>query len=448
MDTQGNLTTLYKFSGTLDGYGPSELMLGPDGNFYGATYAGGGEQNDGTLFRITPEGALTTLHTFNGSDGLIPSGLVMGSDGAFYGLASTFSTGRAEVFRITSDGLFSVFYSFPTAQGPNSLVLGPDGNLYGTTENGGIDNAGAVFRLTPGGSFQTVYSFTGGSDWSYPDSLILGSDGAFYGTTSGIRGDISGTVFRVTAAGLFSTLTDITFQGLYGANAYILAQGQDGNLYGGTDFGGDSNGGSIFKLSGNLPKPATHFLVSSPPLVSPGRSFPCVVTALDQSDSVVLSHPGTIFVTSTDQAAGLPKPLSFTNGKAIVPITLSTNGGASISVFDTSIPSIDGTSSSITVGPGAMNAYGAGLQMFSAPADFSASSLDLVFDPSNVTLAVWQPSTGSYAISPASPADIIRPGVGYWARFAGGVTLFDKGQHTNPLAPFDIPLSAGWNMIG
>jgi uncharacterized repeat protein (TIGR03803 family) len=183
---------------------------GSDGNFYGATFNGGlygyntgADQGDGTIFRITAGGELTTLYNFSGSDGRSPmAGVVPGSDGNFYGTTLYGGANDAgTVFSITPAGVLTTLYSFSGSDGQNPrarLVQGSDGNFYGTTygASGGID--GSVFQITPAGVLTNLHIFTGG-DGQYPDGgLVQGSDGSFYGTTV-LGGAINdGTVFKLT----------------------------------------------------------------------------------------------------------------------------------------------------------------------------------------------------------------------------------------------------------
>jgi uncharacterized repeat protein (TIGR03803 family) len=149
----GMLTILHSFT-SKDGANPeAELVQGSDGNFYGTTYTGGAYTN-GILFRITTNGALTTLHSFTGTnDGGHPrGGLVQGSDGNLYG--TTYSGGPFNdgiLFRITTNGALTTLHSFTGAtDGANpqaGLVQGSDGSFYGTTANGGQSGAGTVVRL-------------------------------------------------------------------------------------------------------------------------------------------------------------------------------------------------------------------------------------------------------------------------------------------------------------
>ncbi|MGD1019630.1 MAG: choice-of-anchor tandem repeat GloVer-containing protein [Verrucomicrobiia bacterium] len=263
----GSYTNLYSFVGSpTDGaYPGAGLMQGSDGNFYGTTFVGG-TNNLGIVFRISPGGSYTTLYSFVGSptDGAYPgAGLVQGSDGNFYG--TTFDGGTNNlgiVFRISPGGSYTNLYSFagsPT-DGANpyaGLAQGSDGNFYGTTEHGGTGTncyagCGTVFRISPSGSYTTLYSFAGSpGDGAYPRAgLVQGSDGNFYGTTVSGGANNFGTVFRINPGGSYTNLC--SFAGPPGDGAYPgagLVQGSDGNFYGTTFNGGTNNLGIVFQIS-------------------------------------------------------------------------------------------------------------------------------------------------------------------------------------------------------
>ena len=162
------------------------LVQGADGSFYGTT-SGGGGSNLGTVFEITSNGTISTLHSFTGtgSDGSNPyAGLVQGTDGSFYGTTSAGgSSNLGTVFRITSSGTISTLHSFTGTGSDGSnpyagLLQGTDGSFYGTTYAGGSSNLGTVFEITSNGTISTLHSFTGtGSDGSYPYAgLVQGTD--------------------------------------------------------------------------------------------------------------------------------------------------------------------------------------------------------------------------------------------------------------------------------
>ncbi len=235
------------------------LVQGSDGNLYGTTYSGGAH-NSGTVFSVTTAGVLTTLHNFGGggTDGAFPvAGLVRGTDGNFYGTTSSGGANNdGTVFKITLTGVLTTLYSFAGGtDGANPyapLALGPDGNFYGTTLAGGIE-FGTVFQITPTGSVTPLHSFAGGSDGSAPYAgLVSATDGNLYGTSSGSGDESPGTIFSVTTTGTFATLYN--FCQLSGcADGQIpnagLVQGADGNFYGTTYNGGTGgNRGTVFQF--------------------------------------------------------------------------------------------------------------------------------------------------------------------------------------------------------
>jgi uncharacterized repeat protein (TIGR03803 family) len=207
---------------------------------------------DNVTVMTEPPPQLDTLYAFGGADGGWPNGpLVQGADGSFYGTteyggANNFGT----VFRMTTNG-FSTLVSFASWNGANpqaGLVLGSDGNLYGTTEFGGDSGAGTVFRVSTNGALTTLASLTY-SGGGYPSAaLVQGNDGAFYGTASGGGPNYDGAVFRVTTNGALTTL--VTFTGTNGSSpAAALLQGADGNFYGTTPYGGLDGDGTIFQMT-------------------------------------------------------------------------------------------------------------------------------------------------------------------------------------------------------
>ena len=191
--------------------------MGPDGNFYGTTEYGGitisnanffnTSKSGGTVFQVTTNGTLTTLVYFNGTNGANPNaGLLLGPDGNFYGTAwagGTFNYGT--VFKVTTGGTLTTLVNFAQTNGEYpiaGLALGPDGNFYGTTSMG-AGGAGTVFKLATNGTLTTLYSFVYNSpNGNYPYAgLTLATNGNFihfYGTTyNGGGGGGGGTVFRL-----------------------------------------------------------------------------------------------------------------------------------------------------------------------------------------------------------------------------------------------------------
>lgn len=199
-------SVLYSFTGGADsGYPSGSLIQASDGNFYGMT---NGAANDlGTVFKITPAGVESVLHTFTGgADGAFPLGsLIQASDGNFYGMTNggDVNTDHGTMFKITPAGVETVLYVFTGgADGGDpagSLIQASDGNFYGMTVNGGANNLGAVFKVTPGGVETVQYSFgTNPNDGAFPyGSMIQASDGKFYGMTSEGGANNMGTVFSI-----------------------------------------------------------------------------------------------------------------------------------------------------------------------------------------------------------------------------------------------------------
>jgi uncharacterized repeat protein (TIGR03803 family) len=262
--TNGAYTSLYSFSGTNDGALPyGGLVQGSDGNFYGTTPGGGtnGAIHWGTVFKISTNGALITLFSFDWFDGASPyAGLVQGRDGSFYGTTSEGNTigGYGTVFKISTNGALTSLYSFrgtnDGALPSGGLVQGSDGNFYGTTERGGTNDFGTVFKISTNGAYNRLYSFTGGNDGGGPNGLVQGSDGNFYGTTERGGANNSGTVFKMTSSGALTILYSFT-GGNGGANPWAglvragLVQGIDGSFYGTTYSGGQGSAGTVFRLT-------------------------------------------------------------------------------------------------------------------------------------------------------------------------------------------------------
>jgi uncharacterized repeat protein (TIGR03803 family) len=259
----GSLSTLHDFvDDSVDGSQPmSGLVQGPDGAFYGTTAGtmtmGVAPTTFGTAFRVTADGVFTLLHTFSGgqTDGATPTAaLLPTADGNFLG---TTAYGGAlfggTVFRMTPTGATTLLHSFSgdasDGAAPNSaLVQATDGNVYGTTTYGGTLGFGTIFRLSPAGALTLLYSFSGGGDGAFPAGVIQASDGNLYGTTSTGGQFNAGTIFRVSLAGALTTLH--AFSGADGGNSVApLMQGADGLLYGTTAGGGIYPGGAVFKMT-------------------------------------------------------------------------------------------------------------------------------------------------------------------------------------------------------
>ena len=303
------LTQLYAFhynanttSNYPDGESPqAELIQGADGNYYTTTFAGGsGACPDdvqgltpgcGAVVKITPAGVFSVLYSFpfdssnnTTPNGMFPvAGLLQGPDGNFYGVASgggSSSTdfcqpgpeifGCGTIFKLTPSGKLTLLYSFCGGYGCGSyppdgadprgrLAIGPDGNLYGTTQQGGeyngFYNSGTIFRISlSGAGYQIMHTFSGccgtGDGESPAAGLTLASDGNFYGTTQFGGTSGNGTIFKMNLAGAVTILHSFGPDDPNGAEPLgALIQASDGNLYGTCYSGGASNGGTVFRIS-------------------------------------------------------------------------------------------------------------------------------------------------------------------------------------------------------
>ena len=275
----GTLTVIYSFCPypCTAGANPGPLVLNTDGNFYGTNRAGG-MYRQGTIFKITPGGTLTTLHTFcppattSGScpDGRIPLFMVLATDGNFYGATQNGGAyqDKGTIFKITPTGTLTTLHSFfcplsncPDGYGPSSLIQATDGNFYGTTYAGGPHLGGTVFKITPTGTKTTIYNFcsqktgTDCLDGAAPvGGLVQVSSGAFYGTTGGGGTNSYGTVFKITSSGTLSTLYSFCSQTNCpdGVDPSSLIQATDGKLYGtdlGTGLFGSNGAGTVFDIT-------------------------------------------------------------------------------------------------------------------------------------------------------------------------------------------------------
>jgi uncharacterized repeat protein (TIGR03803 family) len=259
-------TTLVNFDGT-DGEQPTTdvgpLVQSLDGNLYGSTEGGGANQNNGLIFSISPEGALTTLYDFcartNCTDGGGPNPPILGTDGNFYG---TTYTGGANtnnvvcggtcgvVYKVSPKGVQTTLYNFCAqancvdgARPASVLTQGTNGDFYGTTQNGGTGaycpdegGCGTFFKITPKGVLTTLYNFCslpGCPDgFGYTTQTIQATDGNFYGEVLPAPG---GQVFKITPSGRFSVLYRFCSQTNCTDGSIpnpVLIQGEDGNIYG------------------------------------------------------------------------------------------------------------------------------------------------------------------------------------------------------------------------
>lgn len=262
------------------------LVQGPDGDFYGTTGWGGTVQNCampfmtgagcGTVFKLTPAGNLTVLHSFCGIagcspltvDGWLPMGrLIFGADGNLYGMTNQGGNGgnifnSGTIFKISRSGTYKILHMFSgnggTGDGANpaaGLIQASNGNFYGTTQAGGVNRVGTVFMMKPSGAVTVLHSFsTSDGNGTQPQStLVEASDGNLYGTCYSGGVNSVGTIFRISKSGSFQKIYDFT--NASGNDGYSpkagLIQASDGNLYGTTWAGGRNFGdsGTLYRVT-------------------------------------------------------------------------------------------------------------------------------------------------------------------------------------------------------
>jgi uncharacterized repeat protein (TIGR03803 family) len=324
---KGHLTDVHDFnpgSNPPEGQPNSGLTLGTDGNFYGTMYTGG-LNNDGALFKMTPGGVVTILHSFDGTDGTNPDAppieasdgsfwgttknggsngdgtiyswtakqgfvtqlvfggsdgahpigpLMQATDGSFWGTTQTSTNlnGPFVVFRITSSGNFTYWvyqgaYDYSTA----GLVQDPNGNFYGTAY-ASIGACGFVFEITQKGTFTDLYNLNCGSDGGSPYAgLLLATDGNFYGMANNDGTETFGTFYEIRTKGTFKELDD--FNGANGEYPSVTPiQHTNGHVYGDASQGGLYGYGTFYEVTG-LKFENTPFVKLVPPAGKVGESI-------------------------------------------------------------------------------------------------------------------------------------------------------------------------------
>ena len=340
----GKLTTLYSFcqqEDCPDGGGPTDVFVeGPDRSFYGAT--GGGTYGEGTVFKISSSGELTSLYSFCAQggqcpDGIGPNGLVLGTDGKFYGTTTAGGANRGgTVFSITASGTLTTLYSFCSQGGhectdgyyPKApLVEGSDGNFYGTTYYGGNPGGGTIFKITSGGNFTVLYNFCSKGGDPCPDGelpvagMVRGTDGNFYGTTEsggnndGGCGPGCGTIFRITPGGALTTLYEFCSQsGCPDGSLPVAGLVQDTNgIFYGTSLGGPDYGVVFSTFMGLGP-----FVETNPSAARVGKKVGILGTNLTGATGVTFNGVAASFEVKSPTLIVAEVPSGATSGKVQV----------------------------------------------------------------------------------------------------------------------------------
>ncbi len=284
IEASGTVKWLHDFVPTGGGTWPwTGLTPDPAGGFYGTTWWGGGSGDDGVVFRLSPTGQETVLHTFRGgaTDGARPGGVILDPAGNIYGstefggasntgvvykltpsgretilanrglgvtlaidpAGNLYGTGsgsylEGSIDKLDTNGNFTVLHDFTgysDGGSPNGVVLDAVGNLYGTTHLGGIGypGVGVVFKIDTSGAFSVLHAFLASTDGGYPFAgVTLDGKGNIYGTCSAFGPTGGGTVYKIDAAGTFSVVSALPPG--YGSVEAGVAIDQAGNLYGAT----------------------------------------------------------------------------------------------------------------------------------------------------------------------------------------------------------------------
>jgi uncharacterized repeat protein (TIGR03803 family) len=298
VDATGEETVLHSFKGApSDGNFPiAGLVRDQSGNLYGTTTRGG-SSNYGTVFKVAADGEEQVLYSFGHTkeDGRYPSaGLLLDCEGNLYGTTQEGGTRNfGTVFKIDSDGNETVLHNFagnPTdGQYPVAgLIRDDEGNFYGTAEIGGTFNDGVVFKLAKNGKETVIFSFAGGAGGNYMlGGVVRDSAGNLFGTATYGSNEF-GLVFELDSIGKETVL--FTFNGNDGAfpSAGVI-RAPNGTLYGTTEFGGKFNSGIIFSLNSSGVEKILHSF--------DGSDGPDLFTALFRDDS------GDLYGTATEGGA-------------------------------------------------------------------------------------------------------------------------------------------------
>ncbi|HEY1614755.1 MAG TPA: choice-of-anchor tandem repeat GloVer-containing protein [Rhizomicrobium sp.] len=346
---QNGFTILYTWPAFGNGNSekPSGLTLGTDGNFYGTTRADNANPF-GTVFKVTPAGNYTTIHVFAGGvhDGALPSiggteegypePLTLGSDGNFYGTTDGGGSSKSSgtVYRVTPAGAVTILHSFQQRYGTYTGVVELDGDLYGQTTLGGPHNNGTIYKLASDGTLSTLHNFAKKTDKAaFPDfPFTIGSDGNLYDVSTDYIGGGFGpeSLYAITPAGIYSDLYS-KFGVPTGCEPEPIKNGCEANsplllhtngiFYGLTMKGPDNNeGGGAFYVAELNQAPFVRPLL---PAAKPGQWMGILGQHFSHAKEVSFGRTKTVFrvVSDTYMEARLP-PLA-AKGK----ISVTTAGG-------------------------------------------------------------------------------------------------------------------------
>jgi uncharacterized repeat protein (TIGR03803 family) len=254
LSAKGKLKILHDLSSTDGSDIRGNLLQDKLGNLYG-TALFSGANSAGTVFEYAADGTFTVLHAFDGTDGEYPEhGLVADKAGNLYGVtAFGGASGEGTVFKISTKGKFATLYNFTNGADGGFLYgrldIDKQGNLYGSTVDGGASNDGTVFKLSPTGTLTTLYNFVGGSDVSGPegDMRLVGKNLYSTASTGGDPTCQCGGIYEVTAKGKEKILH--AFLGTDGSGYSAGLTLANGLFYGAAQSGGDNENGVVFSVT-------------------------------------------------------------------------------------------------------------------------------------------------------------------------------------------------------
>ena len=335
----GKFKWLYDFGTTTNGSKPwAPPIQAANGLLYGTT-SQGGSATDGTLYEMTTTGTNAASLSFVGKNGIYPfARLMQATTGTLYGTTAQLVSGNGTVFAVTENEGFKTLHKFNGAPGGGypvgGLVQASNGTFYGTTSTGGAHlGGGTVFSITAAGKFKTLYSFCAKSsctDGSTPlASLIQASDGNLYGTTynggtntTGCNGGC-GTIFKITPTGTLTTVYNFCSQsgcvdGYYPESG--LVQATNGNFYGTTFYGGQNgSAGAVFSLSLGL----APFVKTLPASATAGATVMILGDSLTGTTRVSFNGIPAPFTVVSDTEIQATVPIGATSGD----VTVATPGG-------------------------------------------------------------------------------------------------------------------------
>jgi uncharacterized repeat protein (TIGR03803 family) len=332
------------------------LILGSDGNFYGTTPYGG-TYNRGTVFKLTPRGAITIIHSFTAE---LPSGPVMQAiDGKLYGTTPWGGTnGQGTIYSMTlAGGSFKVLHNFLATEANNSssgLVQGSDKFLYGVAEAGGTNGQGSLFKInTTGTTFSLLYSFQTALGDTPMSTPVLHTNGIIYGTTTH-GGSVSsgyGTLYSYNAGLKPFTSLVVLSSGKVGTKVGVIGQGfatatgvkfgtgpgtytvvSDTYMIAAPAAGATTGAVTVLEPGGNLVTPQTFKLLPTITSFSPsagpvGSSVVITGMSLSQATVVTIGGVKATFTVNSDTQVTAVVPAGAVTGK----VKITTKGGAATS---------------------------------------------------------------------------------------------------------------------